>query len=591
MADPIIEDIKNRLDLAEVIGGYVQLKKAGTNFKGVCPFHHEKTASLMVSPAKQIWHCFGCNEGGDVFGFITRIEHIEFPEALRQLADRAGVQLPERRSSAVKESSDRRDRLIRINAFAAKFYHQQLSEQGGKQAKEYLVKRGLTDATINQWQIGFAPNDFHILESALKTKGVTKDELVQAGVSVANNGVYYDRFRNRVTFPIFDFRGNVVGFSARTLESDPNVAKYVNSPETQIYNKSQVLFGLNFAKHEIRLRDQALIVEGQMDCISPHQAGIKNIVATSGTALTSGHLQLIGRLTKNLVFCFDADSAGISALYRAAELALPMGFSVKVVELAGAKDPDELVRNQPGRFEELVASAAWLIDYYTSYALRAFTPNSIEQKHYVSSSIIPLIAKLPNPLDQDHYIQSIAQSFSVSIHAIRQLVAQALTATPQTGVPAQTRVAQTARHDPGLLEKHVLGGLVTSPELRELFFNDPHPEDFIHPEIRTLIETLVSEGRVNDGIINNPLAKEAAFMVESQVDLGESANSALAPGDLKKNLFALRLASLKRQQQEIAFALQSAELTKDSIAVTQARQRFAELSSLRLVYENKINDN
>jgi DNA primase len=287
MNNPILQEVKDRLNIADIIAGYIPIKKAGVNFKALCPFHHEKTPSLQISPQKQIWHCFGCGEGGDAFGFVMKYENIDFKEALKLLADKAGVKLPEYRPADPKEQSER-ELLLRINDFAARFYHEILiKNQLGAAALEYLKNRGLTEGTINQWQIGFAPEDFHVLERALAQKKVSAQDLVLAGVSAKNErGQIYDRFRGRITFPIFDYFGNAVGFSARILIDDGKSAKYVNSPETSVYSKSKILFGLNFAKETIRKQDEAVVVEGQMDCISLHQGGFKNVVASSGTALT-----------------------------------------------------------------------------------------------------------------------------------------------------------------------------------------------------------------------------------------------------------------------------------------------------------------
>lgn len=323
MNDPILQDIKDRLNIADIIAGYIQLKKAGVNFKAPCPFHNEKTPSLIVSPQKQIWHCFGCGEGGDVFSFVKKIENLEFKDTLKLLAEKAGVKLPSFRPEN-KQLQDEKELLLRINNFASRFYHQALVKESlGKVALEYLQKRGLSYETIKKWQIGFAPDEFHILEKALLAKKVSPEHMVKAGVCAKNErGQIYDRFRGRITFPIFNYLGEVVGFSARILVDDAKSAKYINSPETSIYSKSQILFGLNFGKEMARKKDEVVVVEGQMDCIAAHQAGFFNTVASSGTALTLGQLNLIGRLTKNLKFCFDSDQAGQNASRKAGELAL-----------------------------------------------------------------------------------------------------------------------------------------------------------------------------------------------------------------------------------------------------------------------------
>jgi DNA primase len=259
--DQVVQDIKDRLSVADVVGSYVQLKRAGANFKAVCPFHHEKTPSFQVSPARQVWHCFGCGEGGDIFDFVERYENVGFAEALKILADRAGVKLPERTARDPQAESER-ETLVRINSYAAKLYHEVLlKDPKAAPARAYLEKRGLTAETVARWQIGYAPDEFHYLEQALVKKNVPLAALVRAGVSAqGERGQIYDRFRGRITFPILDYFGHVVGFSARILDPDAKIAKYINSPETPIYSKGRVLFGLYQAKQAIRRADDAVQV-------------------------------------------------------------------------------------------------------------------------------------------------------------------------------------------------------------------------------------------------------------------------------------------------------------------------------------------
>ncbi|MEK7161826.1 MAG: DNA primase, partial [Patescibacteria group bacterium] len=367
MPDTILQEIKDRLDIVDVISGYIPVRKAGMNFKAPCPFHNEKTPSLIISPQKQIWHCFGCGEGGDVFGFVIKYENLDFKDALKLLAGKAGVTLPQYQPQD-KGAVDEKELLLRINNFAARYYHEVLTtSSAGRPALGYLKARGLTDGTIKQWQIGYAPEEFHFLEQALVKKKVALNDLVKAGVSAKNErGQIYDRFRGRVTFPICNYFGDVVGFTARILHEDGKSAKYINSPETAIYNKSKTLFGLNFAKEVIRKKDEMVIVEGQMDCISLHQAGFNNVIASSGTAYNESAVDFTSarRLSKNVKLCFDSDLAGQMALKKTGEMLLRQGFRVKVVTLIAAKDPDELVRKSPWLWDKAVSAAVWFLDYY-----------------------------------------------------------------------------------------------------------------------------------------------------------------------------------------------------------------------------------
>ena len=588
MADQVLQDIKDRLDIVEVIGSYIPLKKSGTNFKAVCPFHNESTASLMVSPQKQIWHCFGCGEGGDVFGFVMRYENTEFRDALKMLAERAGVELPAYHRPA-NAAPDISGELVRINNFAAKFYYQVLKSPAGSAALKYLHDRGLADATLEQWQIGFAPDDFHALERALLQKQVTPDFMVQAGVSVKNEqGQVYDRFRNRVTFPIFNYFGEVAGFTARVLNiDDKQQAKYVNSPETAIYNKSKILFGLNFAKESIRKKDEVVVVEGQMDVIQAHQAGFTNTVASSGTALTEQQLIMLGRLTKNLKFCFDADTAGAGATRRAGELALQQGFRLKIINLKNVKDPDDLIRQSPGLWQKAVREAVWFVDFYLERAASAYKSGSVEQKHYLSEEVLPLLRFIADPLEQDHYIHALSSDFMVSEAVIREELKKTAPAPARSGqaasVPPAAPGAATA-----ILEKQVVGGLLSVPDFlafaREQGLGDT---EIANPSLRQLAHDALEGTLPETAVKQDPLAKEAIFMVESELDNLNNNELALLR-ELKKSLFMLKLNDIKRQQQELTVEIKKAEDQKDSPKIEELNKKFARLATSRVQVEAQL---
>ncbi|HVY67680.1 MAG TPA: DNA primase, partial [Patescibacteria group bacterium] len=492
---------------------------------------------------------------------------------LRLLADKAGVQLPEYRGAG-GPGKDERDLLLRINDFAARYYHQVLLKPAGRAALSYLKSRGLSEPTLQRWQIGYAPDDFHALERALVQKQVSLAELVKAGVSAKNErGQMYDRFRGRVTFPIYDYFGNTVGFSARVLQDSQQAAKYVNSPETAIYNKSKILFGLNFAKEAIRKSDEAVLVEGQMDCIQAHQAGFANTVAVSGTALTELHLQQLARLTKNLKFCFDADSAGQAASRRAGELALAQGFRLKVVVIAGAKDPDELIRKSPGLWAKAVSEAFWFLDFYLDQAETNFPAGSVEQKHYLSREVLPFLGYIQDPLEQDHYIHKLADRFLISEKVIREEIRKQKAPAP-AGRPEQSAPAGR----PGLLlQKELLGGLLAVPEFAAETGSQLEAADFTDPEIRGLAEARL-QGRAADP--DSPVAKEAQFMVESQLEELSGDREKLLKS-LQKSFSLFKLNALKRSQQELVAAIQAAEIRKDRALVDQLNKQFAQTSARR----------
>lgn len=581
MADQVLQEIKDRIDIVEFISSYIAVKKSGTSVKAVCPFHNEKSPSLMISPAKQIWHCFGCGEGGDAFGFLMKYENISFVEALKILADKTGVKLPVYSGTNVPDKQEK-ELLIRINSFAAKYYHQTLLHaKTASQARDYLTKRGLLETTIAQWQIGFAPEEFHALEEALRQKQVLLTDLVKAGVSVKNErGQVYDRFRGRITFPIHNYYGEVVGFSARVL-SGSDQAKYINSPETLAYHKGNILFGLFFAKQEIRKNDHVVIVEGQMDVISAHQAGFANTVATSGTALTLDQLHLLGKITKNLVFCFDADSAGSQAARRGGELALSAGFGVRMVTLPTGKDPDELIRKDPAGWRQALASASWFIDYYIEQAKLKFTNNSIEQKTYISESILPLLQQIVDPLSRDHYIHEIASSFDIGEAVLRD-VARSTQNEPNKTIASLSLKPPTD----GLLalEKQVLGGIIFDKNFADLAMKELTVDDF-ETDARFLAKFVLAGQQVGDEY--EVVAKEAEFMVESQLEALDDNRVALFRV-LEKSLYLLKLHTIKRSLERLTIEIKQAEVSTDAIQLKSLQGQFASLSEQRLEYEKKL---
>ena len=585
MADQVLQDIKDRIDVADLLGSYIQIKRSGTNFKAVCPFHNEKSASLMISPAKQIWHCFGCGEGGDIFKFIMRYENVEFKEALKILADKAGVVLPAY-SQVSKQGDDKRKLYVRINTFAAKYYHKLLLEDArAEHALKYLLERGLTKETLIEWQIGWAPNDFHALEKELLKKGVTINDLVGSGVSVkSDRGDVYDRFRDRVTFPIVNYFGEVVGFTARTLEKDAQSAKYINSPETESYNKSKVMFGLYKAKEAIRRSGEVVIVEGQMDVISAHQAGFSNTVATSGTALTLDQLRAIKRLADTAKFCFDADTAGKTATLRAGQLALQLGLKVKNIILPSGKDPDELIKNSKDAWSEAVASAIWLIEFYIKEGLKKYEFNSIEQKQYASSALASLLKQVSDPVEQTHYLREVSQDYNISENDLKSAMEKA----SSVSIEQESVVDHELDNNPTLeLEKQIFGGLLVVPEFLLSIKNELKAEDFKNEEISKGVMAILEGQDIVSSDFLETLAKETEFMVESQLEYLEGNKTALVI-ELQKSFYLLKLAGIKQHLQQITVSIKHAENNGQSDLVKSLGQEFNEFSLLRMQYEAKL---
>ena len=413
-----VDEIKSRLDIVEVVKEYVQLKQVGPNWKGLSPFTNEKTPSFFVSQDKQLWHCFSSGQGGDMFTFIEKMENVDFPEALRILAFKANVELEQYKPG----ETSKRNRLIQIHELAEKIFKQNLFSEVGEQAREYIKSRGLTKETVLQWKIGFVPDAWDTILSTAKKKGFGEQEILQSGLVTKNEqGKIYDRFRGRVMFPITDHNGQTVAFTGRLLpDSDSKMGKYVNSPQTDLYDKSSIVFGLYHAKKFIKENDFVVLVEGQMDVISSYQAGIKNVVASSGTALTEKQLDLIGRYTKNIAVAYDQDSAGIKALERSIDLALGLGFSVKVVLLPSGEDPDSLVQKDKQEWVDAVENRVDYIEYFFEKIKNSLDLETVAGKKEAAKIILSVLIRIPDKVEQDVYIQRLARLLSVSVDSLRE---------------------------------------------------------------------------------------------------------------------------------------------------------------------------
>jgi len=410
-----LEKIKDRIDIVELISSYISLKKAGRNYKANCPFHKEKTPSFMVSPEKQIWHCFGCQKGGDIFTFVSEIEGMDFGEALKFLAQKAGITL-ERKSF---QESGPKNVLIELNSLAASFYHKILEEEKeGEIAREYLQKRKVDKNTILDFRLGFSPKGFRKLVQFLQSKGYKKEDIIKAGLALKKeNGEVLDRFYNRLMFPIINPVGAVLGFTGRILTEEKE-AKYINTPETSIYEKSKVLFGLDKAKKEIIEKNWVVIVEGNMDVLASHEAGVNNVVASSGTALTKDQIKIIKRYTSNIILSLDKDAAGNEALKRGIFLALEEGMNIKVLNLGQFKDPDEMVKSNKNLWRKSLKESKPFIDFYFSEIFATIGELSVSSKKKAAAEIIPFLKRLKNSIEQAHYVQKLARKLKVPESAI-----------------------------------------------------------------------------------------------------------------------------------------------------------------------------
>lgn len=406
-----VEKIKDRLGIVDVVGSYLKLNKAGINLKANCPFHNEKTPSFFISPDRGTYKCFGCGAGGDIFTFVEQFEGVDFQGALKILAERAGVEL-------IKEDpkiKNEQNKLYSAMEETTVFFENNLKENNG--ALKYIESRGLKSETISKFRIGYAKNEWRDLYDFLKKKNFNDSELEKVGLIKKTDKGFYDRFRGRIIFPIFDNSGRVVAFSGRLYEDDGKSAKYLNSPETVLFNKSKILYGYNFARNDIRKRDFSILVEGQMDIIMAHQAGFTNTVATSGTALTSGHLSLLKRLSNKITMAFDGDSAGLAAANKGAKLALGADMEVKLVEIPENSDPADLILNDRKAWIESMKNSVHIIDFNLNILIKKeIDKRSLGLK--IKEIVLPLVSELNSKIEKDHFVSQISLKTGISEDAI-----------------------------------------------------------------------------------------------------------------------------------------------------------------------------
>ncbi len=422
-SEDIISRVRDSVDIVDLISGYVSLKKTGKNHLGLCPFHAEKTPSFNVNPEKQIFHCFGCGAGGDVFKFLELQEGLNFPETVRQLAGKAGIPLPADSGSRRedKKAEDERKALLTIIADASSYYRKELEGPAGNAARAYLKKRGVTDQVVQDFALGFSRHEWDGLLKELKHKGYAFSQMEKAGLIVkrSEGEGYYDRFRGRIIFPIRDISGNVIAFGGRVM--DDSLPKYLNSPETPLYSKSNVLYCLDKAKEPARKQKYFIIVEGYLDAIACHQYGAQNAVATLGTALTEGHLRLMRRFAQNLVLIFDPDPAGVKAAMRGLDLFVSSGMKVNVVSLPDNDDPDTfLKKNGYEAFASCLRKSEKFMDFVLGQVVKGGHAASIDEKVEKAGEMLGFIARLQSGIERDHYLKRTAEALDLDEGVLRQ---------------------------------------------------------------------------------------------------------------------------------------------------------------------------
>jgi len=490
-----VEEIKGKVDIAELIQEYVPLKRAGRNFKGLCPFHGEKTPSFMVNPELQIFKCFGCSVGGDVYTFLQKIEGMEFGEALQHLADRTGIKLVSYRSTGAEQV---RERLVGINTLSGQVYHWLLTQQKvGKEALEYLRQRGLSDEVIKKFNLGFAPEGWDFLSKFLVgRKKYTADDLNRVGLVVKN----YDRFRNRIMFPLTNARGQVMGFAGRVLDPEAKEAKYVNTPETEIYHKSELLYGLDITRSEIKNLGWAVVVEGEIDAIASWQAGVKNVVAIKGSALTEKQVELLRRLCDTIVLALDTDVAGDAAARRGISIADSVGLMVKVINSKSEalnpkhfKDPGDWAVEDPEGWKKAVAEAIPVYDFYLQSAVDRYGLE-VAGKKKIGQELLPIWANISDEIVRAHYIKLLTKTLGVEEEDIRQQMAKTLISKSEILNKSQIPNPKSQIPRREILEEYVvelaLKGGKELPELKSDFWARVGEELGKNPDVKKLPEEL-----------------------------------------------------------------------------------------------------
>ena len=435
--EELVEEIRERNDIVEVIGTYVKLQKKGSSYFGLCPFHNEKSPSFSVSPDRQIFHCFGCGVGGNVYSFLMKIEGIGFKEAVEQLAEKANIQLPTIENAEDTAREELKAKIYKINQFTAEYYHQNLYKPTAKMAQEYVKKRKLTQSTLETYKIGFSGR-FDELYKQLKAQGFNEKEMLESGLVIRNDrGQYIDMYRNRLMIPICDIRGKVIAFGGRVL--DDSKPKYINSPENVVYSKGRHLFGLNIAKTECSKR--LLIVEGYMDVISLHQRGVKNVVAALGTALTEAQGRLLRRSCEKVIIGYDADGAGQAATLRGLEILQNLGCDIRILQIEGAKDPDEfVVKYGPERFQMYVNKAISLVEFKVKMLKKSLDLDNVNDKIKFLNEVAKIVAKVENSMEREVYVDKISLEYKVSKDAIYAEINKLLYANSRTEQKLEKKV-------------------------------------------------------------------------------------------------------------------------------------------------------
>ncbi|HLB66595.1 MAG TPA: DNA primase [Candidatus Saccharimonadales bacterium] len=568
-----VEDIKGRLSIEDVIGRYLELKKSGRNFKAISPFTNEKTASFMVSPDKQIWHDFSSGKGGNMFSFVMEMEGLDFKGALELLARQAGVDLSQYSQGTSRQNTEQKERLYEVLDLAAKFYQIHFSKN--KKAYEYILKtRKYTKDTALMFRIGYSPNSGDALTKFLKSKGFTEAEIKRSGLATQRHGGLGDMFRGRIMIPLMDGSGRVIGFTARLLEPNDDAPKYINTPATPLYDKSRHLFGLHLAKEAIRKSGYAVVTEGNLDVIASHQAGVAQVVASAGTALTERQLKDLGRLSHDVRLAFDQDDAGLQAAERSIPIAAKVGVNLNIIMISGAKDPDELIQKDSKLWLNAVESSKYAVDWLIDLYKKQIDLASAQGKREFSDKMTDIIKGLADPVEQDHYVARLAKLIDVSADSLRaKLKVRANKKSILKRVQSTPAQLDAVEMDRIKTQNQLLAICLMLPEERPII-EQLAPEMLPEPRAQKLLEVLKKHDTKTTLQISKlkDLTDYAKMLVLLHEELYQGIDSQEQRYELTRLQKRLIAAYVKIQKHSIAAELRSANQTNTQKLLNQAKE-------------------